>query len=82
MKWIVDEEETEYIDIEDDGENCEELDGSKCPVDKVKLLKEAIPLLEGLHSLGAQLRILLNLSYSIFCCDSMFCCVSVCMCAI
>lgn len=49
-------EENECIDADDEGENCEELDGSKCPVDKVQLLNEAIPLLERLHYLGAQLE--------------------------
>ena len=30
-------EEKVYIDSDDESENCEELDGSKCPVDKVQL---------------------------------------------
>ena len=50
-------EEKEYINSDDEGENCEELDGSKRPVDKVhQLLNEAISLLERLHYLGAQLE--------------------------
>ena len=49
-------EEKEHIDLDDEGENCEPLDRSKCPVDKVQLLNEAIPLLEKLHYLGTQLE--------------------------
>ena len=48
-------EEISSIEVEDEGEHADELDGHQDIVDKTQLLDEAMPLLERLHSLGAKL---------------------------
>ena len=48
-------EETRRIEVEDEGEHADELEGHQEIVDKTQLLVEAMPLLERLHSLGARL---------------------------
>ena len=48
-------EETSSIEVEDEGEHADELEGHQEIVDKTQLLVEAMPLLERLHSLGAKL---------------------------
>ena len=48
-------EETSSIEVEDEGEHADELEGHHEIVDKTQLLVEAMPLLERLHSLGAKL---------------------------
>ena len=46
-------EETSSIEVEDEGEHADELEGHHKIVDKTQLLVEAMPLLERLHLLGA-----------------------------
>ena len=48
-------EETSSIEVEDEGEHADELEGHQEIVDKTQLLVEAMPLLERLPSLGAKL---------------------------